>query len=110
MHRYDPDNRNATERGGDGAKADVDAEVLAQARRVARSKIAFYKHAVAWAIVSAFLFLLDLFSGSGWWFFWPVLGWGIAVVFHASSVYLGDGFQKRLEDREVERMTRRRTD
>ena len=110
MHRYDPDHRNDTERVGDDAKAEVDAEVLERARKAARSKIAFYKHAGAWVVVSAFIFVLDLFEGSGWWFFWPVLGWGIAVAFHAGSVYLGDGFQQRLEDREVERMTRRRMD
>lgn len=104
MHRYDP------ERGNEGTGADVDAEVLERARKVARSKIAFYKHAGIWAIVSAFLFLLDLFSGNGWWFFWPVLGWGIAIAFHAGSVYFGEGFQQRLEDREVERMTRRRSE
>ena len=110
MHRYDHEHRNDSERVGDGANTEVDAEVLASARKAARSKIAFYKHAGAWVIVSAFMFLLDLFTGPGWWFFWPVLGWGVAVAFHASSVYIGAGFQQRLEDREVERMTRRRMD
>lgn len=64
MHRYDPEQSN------NGTRADVDAEVLERARKVARSKIAF----------------------------------------HAGSVYFGDGFLQRLEDREVERMTRRRSD
>lgn len=104
MHRYDPEQSN------NGTRADVDAEVLERARKAARSKRAFYRHAGIWAIVSAFLFLLDLFSGPGWWFYWPVLGWGIAIAFHAGSVYFGDGFLQRPEDREVERMTRRRSD
>lgn len=101
MSRYDPDN---------AASAVVDEEVLERARKEARSKIGFYKHAGSWAIVSAFIFFVDLLTGSGWWFFWPVLGWGIAVAFHAGSVYFGDGYQRKLEEREVERILRRRSD
>jgi hypothetical protein len=36
----------------------------------------------------AFFFLINLFTSPGrWWFFWPVLGWGIFVVFHAFGTY-----------------------
>lgn len=101
MSRYDPDN---------AAPAVVDEEVLERARKLAKARVAFYKHAGAWAIVSLFLLLVDMFSGSGWWFYWPVLGWGVAIAFHAGSVYFDGGYQKRLEEREVERIMRRKSD
>lgn len=91
-----------------GSTAEVDAEVLERARRSAKSKVGFYRHAGIWATVSVAMVFVDVLSGPGWWFFWPVLGWGIAVAFHAGSIFLGDGFQQKLEDREVERMMKRR--
>lgn len=93
---------------GSGRGGDVDAELMEQARRAAKQKVGFYKHAGIWAVVSVAIIVMDVFTGPGWWFFWPVLGWGIAVAFHAGSIFFGDGFQQKLEDREVERMMRRR--
>ena len=99
---------NRFEDADSGSNAEVDEELLERARRAAKTKMGFYRHAGTWALVSLAIIFVDVLSGPGWWFFWPVLGWGIAVAFHAGSVFFGDGFQQRLEDREVERMMRRR--
>ena len=43
----------------------------------------FYSHLATYSIIIGFLFTIDVLSGSGWWFFWPMLGWGIGIAFHA---------------------------
>lgn len=49
----------------------------------------FYVHVMIYLVVNTGLFLIDLVSGSGWWFFWPMLGWGIGLGAHAVAVYAG---------------------
>jgi hypothetical protein len=48
----------------------------------------FYVHLTVYVIVNLFLFLLNIFASPGsLWFYWPLLGWGIAIVLHAVSVF-----------------------
>ena len=52
----------------------------------------FYIHLAVYVIVNLFLFLLNiLVSPDSLWFIWPLLGWGIAIVLHAVSVF-GSGY------------------
>ena len=62
----------------------------------------FYGHLTSYVLVNAGLFLVDVFTGDGWWFYWPLLGWGIAVVAHGISAFgLVDLFGKDWEERKV---------
>ena len=48
----------------------------------------FYVHLGVYVLVNLFLFLLDIItSPASLWFFWPLLGWTIAIVVHAFSVF-----------------------
>jgi hypothetical protein len=48
----------------------------------------FYIHLGVYLIVNLFLFLLNIItSPDNLWFYWVLLGWGIAVVAHAFSVF-----------------------
>ena len=50
----------------------------------------FYIHLIVYVVVNLFLFLLNIItSPDSLWFYWPLLGWGIAIVGHALSVYWG---------------------
>ncbi len=50
----------------------------------------FYIHLSVYVIVNLFLFLLNIMTSPDvLWFFWPLLGWGIAIVVHAISVFWG---------------------
>ena len=78
-------------------------------KRVAQIK-SFFVHIVTYVAVIAFLFFIDVFAEddpNNWWFYWPALGWGIAVVIHAATVFgpfFGSGWEERkikeLMDRE----------
>ena len=52
----------------------------------------FYIHLATYIAVMALLFLIDFLTGGVWWFYWPLLGWGIGIVAHASSVFGIKGF------------------
>jgi fatty acid desaturase len=47
----------------------------------------FYHHLTIYLVVNAVLFLIDIFSGGGTWFYWPLLVWGIAVVIHGLTTF-----------------------
>ena len=60
-------------------------------RRVERIK-GFYGHVVIYLVVNTGLALINLLSGGGWWFYWPLVGWGIGLVAHGVSVFWLEGF------------------
>ncbi len=39
----------------------------------------FYVHASAYVLVNVALFVINLLVGGGWWFYWPLIGWGIGL-------------------------------
>jgi hypothetical protein len=43
---------------------------------------ALRRHLRTYAVIGATLFLIDLSTPGPWWFYWPALGWGIAVAAH----------------------------
>jgi hypothetical protein len=48
----------------------------------------FYTHLGVYVLVNIVLFLINIVtSPDSLWFFWPLLGWGIAIVVHAFSVF-----------------------
>ena len=48
----------------------------------------FYVHLGVYVLVNLFLFLFDfLTSPDSLWFYWPLLGWTIAIALHALSVF-----------------------
>jgi hypothetical protein len=58
------------------------------------------------------LFFIDLLTPSGWWFYWPLLGWEIGIIFHALGVFgvtdfLGPEWEKK-KDQGVDEQTRQR--
>ena len=47
----------------------------------------FYVHTSAFALVNIGLFVINLLTGAPWWFFWPLLGWGVGLGAHALGVF-----------------------
>ena len=59
-----------------------------QAKERVEALRGFYIHLTVYVIVDLFLFLLNIFvSPDSLWFYWPLLGWGVAIVLHAVSVF-----------------------
>ena len=63
-----------------------------QAKERVEALRGFYIHLTVYVIVNLFLFILNIVvSPDRLWFYWPLLGWGIAIVLHAISVF-GSGY------------------
>ena len=59
-----------------------------QARQLVKKKKAFYSHFFTYLVMGGFFFLLNLFTSPGhWWFYWPMLGWGIGVAIQYLTVF-----------------------
>ncbi|HKO92776.1 MAG TPA: 2TM domain-containing protein, partial [Polyangiaceae bacterium] len=43
-----------------------------------------------WAIVSSGLFGIDWATGGGWWFYWPLGGWGILLLLELKGLLLAN--------------------
>lgn len=56
-------------------------------KRVKKLK-AFYSHLASYILIISFLCFINLrFSPEHIWFYWPMLGWGIGLFFHAVGVF-----------------------
>ena len=59
----------------------------------------FYIHLIVYVLVNLLLFTINMVtSPRGLWFIWPLMGWGIAIVLHAVSVFfgtLGTGWEEK---------------
>lgn len=87
----------------------TDQERLDMARKKVKAMKDFYAHLFSYLIVNAFLFFLNLITSPGiWWFYWPLLGWGIGLAFHWMSAFGINGlFGKDWEERKVREMVER---
>ena len=69
----------------------------------------FYQHLVVYAVVNAILFTINILTSPRYyWFFWPLLGWGIGIVFHALSTF-GAFWGKSWEERKIRELMDRDT-
>jgi len=63
----------------------------------------FYRHLAVYVLVNALLLVINLVTTPFYlWFYWPLLGWGIAVLLHAASFFGGGRFfGKDWEERKI---------
>ena len=63
----------------------------------------FYIHLTAYVVVNLILFSINMIvSPDDLWFIWPLMGWGVAVVIHALSVFgFGRGLSADWEERKI---------
>lgn len=86
-------------------------EELKAAKKRVEALRDFYWNLTSYIVVNLFLTFLDLRDGHYSWAFWPLLGWGVGVLFHGVEVF---GFfntytwKDRMIQKELERRKRER--
>lgn len=73
----------------------------------------FYWNLASYIIVNGFFTFLDLKDGNYEWAFWPLLGWGIGVAFHAIEVFgffNSSTWKDRMVKKELERRQQERNE
>lgn len=89
----------------------LEHEVVAIQQRRRRKLLS---HLSSFTIVNVALFLIDMLTVGGPWFYWPLIGWGIGVAFHIMSTLMPDHekdrakAQRRIESRQAKEARRLR--
>ena len=66
----------------------TDTDAYAAARKRAEAKYHFFVHLAVYSLVMLLLVVINLITFGGYfWFVWPLLGWGIAIVIHGVSAF-----------------------
>ncbi len=88
-----------------GAASPADAE-LERARERAKAIQGLYIHLLVFAVINGGLFLINWATrgpDGAWWFYWPLLGWGVAVAIHLVVTFV-PVFSPEWAERRAERM------
>ena len=67
----------------------------------------FYIHTSAFVVINIALFTINVLVGGAWWFYWPLMGWGIGLGLHALAVFgFGGGgpWGREWEERKMQEM------
>ena len=69
----------------------MEGDEYKRARKRVEDLKGFYIHISVFTIVNLTLFLINLLSTPGtWWFYWITVFWGIGIIWHAFGVFIGD--------------------
>ncbi|HEX9122418.1 MAG TPA: 2TM domain-containing protein [Actinomycetota bacterium] len=89
--------------------ADAEARAYDAAKRRADELQGFYIHLTIYALVNLGLFAINAITrgdGGAWWFYWPLMGWGIGILIHAGTTFLGV-FSPAWRDRKAQQLYER---
>jgi hypothetical protein len=80
-------------------------EAYVRAEKRVEAKLRFYRSLTVYLGVNLFLFVLDVLTSPGeWWFYWVLFFWGIGVFLHFIRVFVTGGlFSQRLKERMIRR-------
>ena len=82
-------------------------EAYKRARRRVEAKVGFYRHLIVYIAVSVLLIIINFSTSTEYyWFIWPLMGWGLAVLLHAFRVFGfagGSGISEQMIEREMEK-------
>ena len=78
-----------------------------RAKKKVEAKIRFRIHFAIYIVVITLLAIINYSTSTEYiWFKWPLIGWGIAVVIHALSIYKPFGkstMKERMIEKEMEK-------
>ncbi|WP_299218236.1 2TM domain-containing protein [uncultured Aquimarina sp.] len=64
-------------------------EAYQKAKKKVKAKLNFKTHLTVYLVVNAILISINLINSPDYlWFVWPLMGWGIAIFWHAMSVFV----------------------
>ena len=79
------------------------------ARKRVEAVKGFYVHLTVYVLVNLLLLTINMLtSPDSLWFYWPLLGWGIAIVLHALRVFgAGRPFGAEWQERKINELMER---
>ena len=84
-------------------------EAYQRAKKRAGAKLRFYIHLSVYIVVITLLIVINLSTSTQYiWFKWPLIGWGIGVLFNALKVFVFPG-KSSVPERMIEKEMRKET-
>jgi hypothetical protein len=84
-------------------------EAYQRARGRLEAKFGFYIHLSVYIAVNILLIIINLLTSTKYiWFKWPLLGWGIGVLFHALGVFVFYG-RSSIKEKMIEKEMNKET-
>lgn len=70
----------------------------------AGAKLGFYIHLAVYVAINPLLIFINYSTSPRYlWFKWPLLGWGIGLLFHWFAVFVGPRLMRHFINRELEK-------
>ena len=86
-------------------------EAYQRAKSRVEAKIGFFIHLAVFIVVNVLLIIINVSTSTQYfWFKWPLMGWGIGLVFHALGVFVFSGgsiIKERLIEKEMQKQAAR---
>jgi hypothetical protein len=87
----------------------IERHIVRKSKRRVRSKEGFLWHLAAFCLVNAGLVAINLtHTPQYYWFLWPLAGWSVGLLLHATSVFMTTGVRSDMVAAEIEREKQRR--
>ena len=78
------------------------------AKKRVEEKKKFYQHLSTYVVMSIFFYMINYLSNPGhWWFYWPMLGWGVGLLFQYMNAYGGE--KNDLVEKEYQKLKNRKS-
>ena len=79
------------------------SDAYQKAKKRVEEKLGFYNHLGVYVAVNTLLIIVNLVTDrQNLWFQWPLMGWGIALVFHGMGVFVF-GANSNIKDRMIKK-------
>lgn len=84
-------------------------EAYQKAKKRVEAKVGFFIHLTVYIVVGILLIIINISSsGQKLWFKWPLIGWGIGVLFHGLGVFVFSG-KPAITERMIEKEMKKET-
>jgi len=84
-----------------------DQDSYQRAKKRVEEKVGFYIHLSIYIVVSTLLIIINLSTSTQYyWFKWPIIGWGVGVLFHGLGIYVfseGSVITKKMIEKEMQK-------
>jgi hypothetical protein len=73
-------------------RSEEDERAYREAKERATALQGFYVHLLVYVVINTGLFTINAVThgqGGTWWFYWPLLGWGVALLIHGLTTFAG---------------------
>ncbi len=89
-----------------------DRDLYERSKKRVEARIGFYIHLLVYLAVNTVLIIINITTfPEYYWFKWPLLGWGIGLLFHALGLYassMGASVKERMIKKEMEKESSRK--